>query len=208
MVNIGLLLSQSYMDCWDDYKRSLEGKIPLWDYVFITASNESQAEAYRAQLASRADFLPKGTEYLVVPDKDGKRIGSGGSTLLVIQELANLELKAPSSKLQADGLFAGRRILTIHSGGDSKRVPQYSALGKLFSPVPHELPDGRASTLFDELIITMSSMAGRIPEGMLLLSGDAQLLFNPLQIDWNGKDAAAISFKEEIFQRRVFCQRI
>lgn len=215
MINIGLLLSQSYNDCWDDYMRSLEGKIPLWDYVVITASNESQAEAYRAQLASRTDFLPKGTEYLVIPDKNGKRIGSGGSTLLVIQELAKRQLATtPSNQNSKETVgfqpqsipnthsplpeFAGRRILVIHSGGDSKRVPQYSALGKLFSPVPHELPDGRASTLFDELIITMSSMPGRIPEGMLLLSGDAQLLFNPLQIDWNGKDAAAISFKEDV----------
>lgn len=60
----------------------------------------------------------------------------------------------------------------IHSGGDSKRVPQYSALGKLFSPVPHELPNGRSSTLFDEFMICMSSVPSRIREGMVLLSGD------------------------------------
>lgn len=184
MIQIGLLLQQPYIDCWADYERSLKGQIPVWDCVVITASNEAQAEAYRSQLASRADYLPKETEYLVIPDKDGKRIGSGGSTLLVLQKLS--------------GDFDGKRILVIHSGGDSKRVPQYSALGKLFSPVPHELPDGRASTLFDELMITMSSVPARIPEGMLLLSGDAQLLFNPLQIDWNGKGAAAISFKEDV----------
>ena len=43
--------------------------------------------------------------------------------------------------------FQGLRILVIHSGGDSKRVPQYSACGKLFSPVPRELPNGFGSTL-------------------------------------------------------------
>ncbi|MBR4940789.1 MAG: bifunctional fucokinase/L-fucose-1-P-guanylyltransferase, partial [Clostridia bacterium] len=92
--------------------------------------------------------------------------------------------------------LSGLRILVIHSGGDSKRAPQYSALGKLFSPVPHELPNGRASTLFDELMIATSSVPSRIREGMMLLSGDVLLLFNPLQIDFSSVGAAAISFKE------------
>ena len=89
-------------------------------------------------------------------------------------------------------------MLVIHSGGDSKRVPQYSALGKLFSPVPHKLPNGRNSTLFDEFMICMSSVPSRIREGMVLLSGDVLLLFNPLQIDYNNVGAAAISFKEHV----------
>ena len=33
------------------------------------------------------------------------------------------------------------------------------------------LPDGRSSTLFDEFLIAMSAVPGRIREGMLLLSG-------------------------------------
>ena len=55
-------------------------------------------------------------------------------------------------------------------------MPQYSAEGKLFSPVPHELPDGRASTLFDEFMIAMSGVPSRMREGMLVLSGDVLLL--------------------------------
>ena len=39
------------------------------------------------------------------------------------------------------------------------------------------------STLFDEFIIGMSGVPSRIQEGMLVLSGDVLLLFNPLQID-------------------------
>lgn len=77
-------------------------------------------------------------------------------------------------------------------------MPTYSALGKLFSPVPHTLPDGRASTLFDEFMISMSSVPSRIREGMLLLSGDVFLLLKPLQIDFSGRGAAAISFKENV----------
>lgn len=85
-----------------------------------------------------------------------------------------------------------------HSGGDSKRVPQYSACGKLFSPVPRELPNGRASTLFDEFIIGMTAVAPRIQYGMLVLSRDVLLLFNPLQIDFQYHGAAAITIKENV----------
>lgn len=187
-----LFLTQFYQDTWDDYQRSLHREqFACWDYIILTASNEQQAEGFRAQLAERkaADLLPKKTHFAVIPDPEGKRVGSGGATLGVIRYIAEHSGKTD---------FSGLRILVIHSGGDSKRVPQYSALGKLFSPVPHELPNGRTATLFDEFMIVMSSVAGRIREGMLLLSGDVLLLFNPLQIDYSGKGAAAISFKEDV----------
>ncbi len=47
-------------------------------------------------------------------------------------------------------------------------------------------------------MIGMSSVPSRIREGMVLLSGDVLLLFNPLQIDYNNTGAAAISFKENV----------
>ncbi len=187
-----LFLSQSYMDTWDDYKRALtRDNFACWDYVILTASNPQQAQGFEAQITERlkAGLLPHKTHFVVIPDKDGKRVGSGGATLGVIKYIADHTGKSD---------FSGLRILVIHSGGDSKRVPQYSALGKLFSPVPHSLPNGRAATLFDEFIIAMSSVPARIREGMLLLSGDVLLLFNPLQIDYSGDGAAAISFKEDV----------
>ena len=187
-----LYLSQSYNDSWDDYSRSLvRPDFPHWDYVVLTASNEQQAECFRAQLDRRkaAGHLPLGTCFSVIPDPEGKRVGSGGATLGVIRHIAQVTGRSD---------FSGLRILVIHSGGDSKRVPQYSALGKLFSPVPHELPGGRAATLFDEFLIGMSSVPSRIPEGMLLLSGDVLLLFNPLQISDPGSGACALSFKESV----------
>ena len=64
--------------------------------------------------------------------------------------------------------------------------------------VPRELPDGRSSTLFDEFIVGMSGVPSRIQEGMLVLSGDVLLLFNPLQIDAQFDGAAAISIKEPV----------
>lgn len=187
-MNTSLYLSQSCQDAWSDYQRSLRSQsFPAWDFVVLTASNEHQAEGFRKQLESRKEYLPDRTKFAVIPDEGGVRVGSGGATLSVLKYIR-----------EQAGSFAGKRILVIHSGGDSKRVPQYSALGKLFSPVPHKLPDGRSSTLFDEFIIAMSSVPGRIREGMLLLSGDVLLLFNPLLIDYSGHGAAAISFKEDV----------
>ncbi|WP_373218943.1 L-fucokinase [Ruminococcus sp. 5_1_39BFAA] len=190
-----LFLRQSYLDSWEDYRRSLRKQSFIkWDYIILTASNEEQAKDYREQIEDRLrlGFLPASTKYAVLPDPDGKRVGSGGATFHVMKYIAEQDEEGGTDH------FAGKRILVIHSGGDSKRVPQYSACGKLFSPVPRELPDGRPSTLFDEFMIAMSGVAGRIPEGMLVLSGDVLLLFNPLQIDFQSNEAAAISIKEHV----------
>lgn len=156
-----LFLSQSYQDTWDDYIRSLSSEIfPVWDYVILTASNEDQAEGYRMQIEQRKDYLSTATHFAVIPDEGGVRLGSGGTTLSVIRYIYEQE------KIKCGhGHFDNLRILVIHSGGDSKRVPIYSALGKLFSPVPHKLPDDRSSTLFDEFLIVMSSVPVRIREG-------------------------------------------
>lgn len=189
-----LFLRQSYLDSWEDYERSLRKRNFIkWDYIILTASNEAQADAYREQIEERLErgLIPAETKYAVLPDPEGKRVGSGGATFQVMRYIGE---QAP----EEENPFKGRRILVIHSGGDSKRVPQYSAVGKLFSPVPRELPDGRGSTLFDEFIIGMSGVPSRIQEGMLVLSGDVLLLFNPLQIDAQFDGAAAISIKEPV----------
>lgn len=188
-----LFLQQSYMDAWEDYERSINKlNFYRWDYCVLTASNEEQAETYRDQIRRRRENgqLPENCHYAVLSDPEGKRVGSGGATFNVLRYIAG--------QSQPKNPFKGKRILVIHSGGDSKRVPQYSAVGKLFSPVPRELPDGRNSTLFDELIIGMSGVPSRIQEGMLVLSGDVLLLFNPLQIDAVSHGAMAISIKERV----------
>jgi fucokinase len=188
-----LFLRQSYLDSWEDYEKSLvKESFIKWDYIILTASNEAQAEAYRLQLDYRLEhgFLPKSTHYAVLSDPEGKRVGSGGATFNVMRYIREISGE--------EECFRNKRILIIHSGGDSKRIPQYSACGKLFSPVPRELPDGRRSTLFDEFIIGLSGVPSRIQDGLLTLSGDVLLLFNPLQIDFQVEGAAAISIKEAV----------
>lgn len=190
-----LFLQQSCLDAWSEYERQMKNhRTIIWDYVVLTASNEEQASIYRREIEYRLYLkqLPGRTKYLVLADPDGKRVGSGGATLNVIKAIAERE-----QRNEAD-FFKDLRILVIHSGGDSKRIPQYSACGKLFSPVPRVLPNGQASTLFDEFMIATSMIPGRMQEGMLVMSGDVLLLFNALQIDTQFYGAAAISIKEDV----------
>ena len=187
-----LFLQQSYMDAWEDYRRALRKRsFPCWEYVILTASNEDQAAAYRKEIEYRLQnaLLPGKTKYVVLSDPDGKRVGSGGATLNVLKYLVKTE--------GSRDVFQ-KKLLVIHSGGDSKRVPQYSVCGKLFSPVPRELPNGRASTLFDEFMIATAGIPARMQGGMLVMSGDVLLLFNTLQIDLQYQGAAAISIKEPV----------
>lgn len=162
-------LQQAHRNNWQMYLSSLQPQASAgWDLCVLTASDERQAAMYRRQLELRreAGLLPRRTGFEVVADPQGRRIGSGGATLRVLAELA------------------GRRgkTLIIHSGGDSRRLPHASAVGKLFARVPRVLPDGRASTVFDEFLIAMSGLAGEAPGGTLVASGDVLLIFDHLQV--------------------------
>lgn len=181
-----MFLEQSFFDSQADHLRSLKNPdAPHFDVVVITASNEHQAEIFRTRL--ELSDLPEGTDFVIIPDKNGERIGSGGATLEAVRYIG-----------EKYGGFRNLRIAVIHSGGDGKRIPNYSAMGKLFSPVPRLLPGGRPSTLFDEIMISIAGIPSRIKEGMLIVSGDILLLFNPLQIDFCGHGAAALAFKESV----------
>ena len=182
-----LLFQQQYLDSWDNYKRSIiSNSYPFWNYIILTASNDYQAKAYTREIDQRKEFLPKRTKFIVISDENNERAGSGGSTLTVIKYMKNLVQK-----------LNDLRILVIHSGGYSKRIPQYSILGKLFTPIPRVLPDGRSSTLFDEIIISMSSITTKIKEGMVIISSNLLLLFNPLKIEYFTDDATCVTFNEK-----------
>ena len=182
-----LLFQQQYLDSWDNYNRSIiSTSYPFWNYIILTASNDYQAKAYEREIDQRKEFLPKRTKFIVISDENNERAGSGGSTLTVIKYMKNLEKK-----------LNDLRILVIHSGGYSKRIPQYSILGKLFTPIPRVLPDGRSSTLFDEIIISMSSITTKIKEGMVIISSNLLLLFNPLKIEYFTDDVTCVTFNEK-----------
>ena len=71
----------------------MNGLSQPWDYLIVTASNEVQARAYESQLEvrRRLGLLAGFGQILVIPDPDGKRIGSGGSTVLCLATILNRE---------------------------------------------------------------------------------------------------------------------
>ena len=192
MNNKELFLSRTYQEMWNNFNESLQkNSVQCWDWIIITASNEYQVKTYRMQIEKRINnnFWPTNSQWMVVPDLNGERIGSGGSTFYVLSELLKIETY--------DELI-NKKILVLHSGGDSKRIPQYSASGKLFSPVPRCMPNGERSTIFDELLMSVSGIPSRIKSGMLVVSGDTLLLFNSFQLNLHDCDAAGLSMKASL----------
>jgi fucokinase len=102
-------------------------------------------------------------------------------------------LAALRLRTEQHGYPGGRRTLVIHSGGDSKRLPHCSAQGKLFARVPRTLPDGRASTIFDEFLISLSGLAPVLPPGALIASGDVLLVFDHLQLSFRRQGATGVA---------------
>lgn len=123
----------SYMRSLLEKYEAMRGKVhkqgsgEFWDLVVISAGDAAQESWYRAQLELKASCgeLP-GAPFLCVADPPGPRIGSGGSTLHILEHV--------------DRLYPGRleewKILIIHAGGYSKRLPSHSCAGKIFSPLP------------------------------------------------------------------------
>ncbi|RPJ80617.1 MAG: hypothetical protein EHM18_18235 [Acidobacteria bacterium] len=173
-------------------RRSLES----WDYLIVTASNRAQASAYDTQLKLREELglLAEVKRTMVVADPDGKRIGSGGSTVYSILAVLNRELAALSPDQLTDRktwLAALRRlrILVIHAGGDSRRLPAYAPCGKVFIPVPGDSDRAVTTTLFDrQLPVYLALPPNPRPGQVVITSGDVLLNFDP----------ALVSFKDGI----------
>ncbi|KAG5851172.1 hypothetical protein ANANG_G00090240 [Anguilla anguilla] len=96
----------------------------FWDLVVITAADEEQKEAYELQISEKR----RRNELIIIifADPPGPKIGNGGSTLY---SLKRLEEKY-GQKLR------GFKVIMIHAGGYSQRLPNASALGKIFTALP------------------------------------------------------------------------
>ena len=170
---------------------------PEWDYLIVTASNDKQAGAYQSLIDLRTSLgLISGVKrILVVADPGGRRVGSGGSTVHCLLQVLNLELgSARGEKARSDPAawaktFDRLRVLIVHAGGDSKRLPPYSPCGKIFVPVPGETGGALGTTLFDRLIPIYLKLPRPASGGgqIVVASGDVLLDF----------DAAAVVFAEQ-----------
>ena len=179
---------------------------PLWwNAVIITASSARQAERYEWEIQRRKELgkIPNDVEYMVIPDWRDERIGSGGATIQALGALMKrtlFRLRSEVSGIHLEGWWNNQRVLMVHSGGDSRRLPQYSLAGKLFTALPVKTPWGDVSTVFDELLLLSTAWAAKLGTGLLVASGDVLLTFDPNQLTWgrNGVSGVGILQPAEI----------
>lgn len=174
-----------------------ETALPWWTAVIITAGSARQAERYAEELHWRREQgkVPDGVAYLVVPDPDDERIGSGGATLNALRRLAE-ETLGNAESLEA--WWHHQRVLMIHSGGDSRRLPQYSLSGKLFSALPVKTPWGETSTVLDEMLALSSTWAARLESGLVVASGDVILTFDADRLHWERPGVTGVAMRESL----------
>lgn len=145
-----------------------------FDVLVVTASNEAQARGYRAMVAPLVGALAE--KILVVPDPGGKRVGSLGSTVGVLKKLGDVTKK---------------RVLICHSGGDSKRLPSYAAIGKAFVPVPDS--HGKTVSLFERIVANMERL--RLPKsGVLVVCGDVAPEFDFASCDFSKSGVTGVAY--------------
>jgi fucokinase len=195
-----------------------------WDYLILTASNDRQAAGYESQLAVRchAGLLPEVGRAMVVADSFGKRIGSGGSTLLCMMRVVEAEIErtgTPAADLPAvERILAGLRILILHAGGDSRRVPAYGPCGKIFAPVPglpgkdpsNGSPRGVMATLFDRIYPVFKDLPRGLPDAgqVIVTAGDALMLFDTSAVAFDRAGIVALgtlATPEAASKHGVFC---
>jgi fucokinase len=192
----------------------------MWDYLILTASNDRQAAGYESQLEvrRRAGLLPDVGKALVVADPQGKRVGSGGSTLYCLMRVVEAEVERTGKEAgdwsAIERLLKGLRVLILHAGGDSRRVPAYGPCGKIFAPVPgpksNAPPDGVILTLFDRLYPIFRNMPGGADAAgqVIVAAGDALPLFgiSAVRFDRPGVTAlGAYATPEAASKHGVFC---
>jgi len=187
-----------------------------WDYLIVTASNEAQAKAYESQLAVRRELglLSDVREAIVVPDPGGRRVGSGGSTLYCLMEVLRRRLGRRPEKSGPrlwEEVLGELRILIIHAGGDSRRLPAYGPCGKVFIPVPGENDSAVCLSLFDRQLPTYLSLPGpaRGQGQVVIASGDVLLRFDPSDIHLTKQGITGLACyanPEQASRHGVFCQ--
>ena len=166
-----------------------------WDYLIVTASNRAQARFYETQLTLRKRLgrLQGAGQILVVPDPHGRRIGSGGSTLYSLLKVLNLErgtsCLSELTPVRIEEILSHLRILIIHAGGDSRRLPAYGPCGKIFIPLPARCDSPLGNTIFDSQypIYRELPLPSSVQGQVVAATGDVLLFFPPEDVKFRGK---------------------
>ncbi|KAF9112999.1 hypothetical protein BGX27_002395 [Mortierella sp. AM989] len=155
------------------YKRLLsdvESSMPqeqcvFWDIVVVTAGDYQQRLVYERQIDRliAQKRIPTRAKYHIIDDPPGSKIGSGGSTFLVMKTLIYTNRTA--------------HILLIHAGGYSTRLPHVSARGKVFMTLP-QADDQDGIQVLDLKLALYLHFLETMPPGVFLTSADGIELFS------------------------------
>lgn len=133
-----------------------------WDLIVITSINEKQKNCYEIQIQNKKKEkkFPQNFQYLVISDPEGYKIGTGGSTLNAIKKIFEI-YKTNMNKM---------KILLIHAGGYSQRIPFRSITGKLFGPLPSSLEC--INDIFDIKMAFYTPFTVEMKPGIFVTSSD------------------------------------
>ena len=131
--------------------------------------------------------------------------------------MLNLELAARKSKgARLDPaawaeVFDKLRVLIVHAGGDSRRLPPYGPCGKIFVPVPGDPVSALGATLFDRLVPTCARLSLPSSAGgqVVIASGDVLLDFDAAGVAFSSRGITGVGalVAPEVAQNHgVFCQ--
>lgn len=115
-------------------------------------------------------------DYFVTSDPDGRKLGSGGGTVWLLEACRRSE---DANTPLGQWLSRERRVL-IHAGGQSRRLPAYAPSGKVLTPVPvFRWARGQRidQTLLDMQLPLYERILRAAPQGLntLVASGDVYL---------------------------------
>lgn len=174
-------------------RKPQERGVEFWDCVVVSAADTSQEEWYNKQIQLK---LEKGelplVPYLCIADPEGPRIGSGGSTLHILSLL--------------DSQYPGRldewRVLIIHAGGYSKRLPSHSCAGKIFSPLPISLDEGPPYQMLDLKLAMYLPFLSAMKPGIFITASDDIEVFRlsvPLTLEGSDDCITALAHPSSLF---------
>ncbi|CAD5116112.1 DgyrCDS5038 [Dimorphilus gyrociliatus] len=140
----------------------------FWDVVVMTTADENQKVAFETMVNSKVERheLPEGIRYLFYADPPGYKIGNGGSTIYTLWRMYN-----DFGRCEVDKW----RILLLNAGGQSKRFPSNSVLGKLFLTLPCGSP---SYSLIEIKMASYAPFLSRMPPGVFHGSADTIEVFD------------------------------
>ncbi|XP_076446664.1 fucose-1-phosphate guanylyltransferase-like [Babylonia areolata] len=144
----------------------------MWNVVVITTADAAQQEAFQQQIQDKhkRKELPLDLPIHIVSDPPGPRIGNGGSTLTALEFLHSV---------YGDSVY-GLKVLLIHAGGWSQRMPSATILGKVFAAIPHGEP---LYQMLDLKLAMYLPLIPHLPPGVFLVCADDFLVYDLGQDD-------------------------